>query len=308
MFVSAAGVSYFEGDWAYYDSLWWSIVTLTTVGYGDISPSSLGGRLIGITIMLLGIGILGMLTASIASIFVERKMKEERGMSSFDFNEHIIICEWNSRARAILAELRRDVRSAEKPVILIANLDIKPVEDDDLFFIKGRVNEENLQRAHLQKAATVIILGNDNLDEDASDAQAVLAALTVESINRAAYSIVELFNESNVRHCQRAGTDEIIIGSEFSSKLITRAALDHGITKVMSEILSSNFGNDLVKVSLPEELVGKEFIEVMTEMKRQRQATVLGVQKNGDVISNPPSDLITEAGDDLIVIAPQRPT
>ena len=76
----------------------------------------------------------------------------------------------------------------------------------------------------------------------------------------------------------------------------------------MSEILSSNFGNDLVKVSLPEELVGKEFIEVMTEMKRQRQATVLGVQKNGDVISNPPSDLITEAGDDLIVIAPQRPT
>lgn len=54
------------------DGLWWSLVTATTVGYGDISPESLGGRLTATVLMLIGIGTLGMITGSIATYFLER--------------------------------------------------------------------------------------------------------------------------------------------------------------------------------------------------------------------------------------------
>lgn len=58
------------------DALWWSLVTTTTVGYGDISPVTLGGRLLAGLLMLVGIGLLGMVTGSIATYFVNKLNKE----------------------------------------------------------------------------------------------------------------------------------------------------------------------------------------------------------------------------------------
>jgi len=64
------------------DALWWSIVTTTTVGYGDISPTSPGGRVIAVILMLIGIGTLGMLTGSIATYFLggneNKSVKQEQ--------------------------------------------------------------------------------------------------------------------------------------------------------------------------------------------------------------------------------------
>ncbi len=307
--VSSVGLAYFEPDIHYKDALWWSFVTVTTVGYGDISPTTLGGRVIGVAIMLIGIGILGMFTATIASIFVENKIKTDKGMNSFDFTGHIILCEWNTRAREVIRELRSDSRSEHIPIVLIADVDNKPIDDADLYFIKGNVSEETLQRANLAKAATVVIMSDDRLDPVARDAKSVLSTLTVETLNPEVYSIVELEDEANVRHCRRAHADEIIVGAEFSTRLISRAAIDHGISKVMSELLSTQFGNDLYKIALPPAMAGKAFIEIFTEMKRNYQCTVLAVQRReeNEVIANPPCEMVIDAEDALIVIAEHMP-
>lgn len=55
----------------YPDALWWAIVTVTTVGYGDRFPVSGGGRAVAVILMLLGIGLIGVLTATVASVFVK---------------------------------------------------------------------------------------------------------------------------------------------------------------------------------------------------------------------------------------------
>lgn len=306
--IGAGALDYFEPSIGYIDALWWSIVTMTTVGYGDISPATAGGRIVAGVIMFIGIGIIGTFTATIAGIFVEKKLKEGRGMSSYNFENHIILCEWNNRTREILKELRTDERCAETPIALIASIEMKPVDDENLYFIQGDVNEENLTKANVFKAKTVIILGEDNLDENARDAQSVLSALAVESMNRDAYTIVELFDEKNVQHCERANADEIIVGAEFSSKLISRAALDHGISKVISELLSSKVGNELNLLPMPNDLAGKQFIDVLMEMKNNGNYIVLAVQKkqNGQVLSNPPADYEMEDGDQLILISPTQ--
>ncbi|QTM98783.1 two pore domain potassium channel family protein [Sediminibacillus dalangtanensis] len=74
IFISTIIVRYVEPNIdSFMDGLWWSIVTTTTVGYGDISPSTAPGRLIAVFLMLIGIGIIGMLTGSITTFFVKEK-------------------------------------------------------------------------------------------------------------------------------------------------------------------------------------------------------------------------------------------
>ena len=69
----------------YGDALWWAIVTVTTVGYGDKYPVSAGGRGVAVILMLVGIGLIGVLTATVASYFVEEKSDQEKA----DLNERL---------------------------------------------------------------------------------------------------------------------------------------------------------------------------------------------------------------------------
>lgn len=68
-FVTGALFAVFEGH-ALADGLWWTVVTLTTVGYGDLSPVTTGGRITAVVLMLAGIGVVSFITANIAAYFV----------------------------------------------------------------------------------------------------------------------------------------------------------------------------------------------------------------------------------------------
>lgn len=305
---SGALIAFFEPDLSFASGIWWSIVTLTTVGYGDISPSTIGGRVLAVIIMFFGIGLLGMLSASLATLLIRKRMKEDKGMYASTVENHIIICEWNHRTRAIIKELRADIQTHSIPLILIADIEEKPIDDANLFFIRGTVNEETLKNANLQKARTVVVLGDDAVDTTARDAKVVLSTLTIESMNPDVYTVVELVDKANEQHCLRANADEIIIGSELSSHLIASAASNHGISKVISELLSSRYGNEFYSMQVPKEMIDLKFIDVFIAMKTQSNTTVLGIQEasTGEYISNPDIDYCVSQEDKLLVISRDR--
>ncbi len=79
LFTAAIPILYIEPSiHTYEDALWWSIVTATTVGYGDISVETGLGRIIAIILMLFGIGILGMVTGTIATYFIKEEKNEDQ--------------------------------------------------------------------------------------------------------------------------------------------------------------------------------------------------------------------------------------
>jgi voltage-gated potassium channel len=79
--VAGASAAVFDANEfpSMWDGIWWSVVTVTTVGYGDIYPRDVEGRIIGIVVMLLGIGFLSVLTATIASYFVKADAEPDDG-------------------------------------------------------------------------------------------------------------------------------------------------------------------------------------------------------------------------------------
>lgn len=76
VFVGSSILSVVE-EKAFSDSLWWAIVTVTTVGYGDIVPNSVFGKWLAIILMLVGIGTIGMLTSALTNFFVKENSNEE---------------------------------------------------------------------------------------------------------------------------------------------------------------------------------------------------------------------------------------
>ncbi len=301
-------ISFFEPDVSFASGIWWSVVTLTTVGYGDISPSTSEGRILAVLIMFFGIGLLGILSASLASMLISIRIRENKGMGSSKVNNHIIICEWNHRAKAVLNELRSDPQTENVPIVLIADIDAKPIDDSSLFFVSGVVNEESLRKANLENASTIVILGDDTVETTARDAKVVLTTLTVESINPQVYSVVELAEKVNEQHCLHANADEVIVSSELNSHLIASAASDHGISKIISELLSSRYGNELYSMPVTEDMIGSNFLNIFIAMKTEHNTTVFGVQKGrgGEFISNPDADYLVCREDYLLVISKDR--
>lgn len=93
VFISSAGIYYFENEVqpeafaSIFHSAWWSIVTLTTVGYGDVYPVTIGGRLFTFFILLIGVGIVTIPAGLVASALTKARQIEEETVNADDRKE-----------------------------------------------------------------------------------------------------------------------------------------------------------------------------------------------------------------------------
>ncbi|MCP3924118.1 MAG: cag pathogenicity island protein Cag26 [Desulfobacterales bacterium] len=309
IFAGAYGLTYFEPKYKFVDALWWSFVTITTVGYGDIFPVTSGGRFIAIVVMLLGIGLLSVLTATIAAVFIERKIRDKKGMDMSFSTNHYIICGWNFKGVEVIAELRADPKCINDHIVIIADIEEKPIDDPHIDFIAGTINVENLEKANIPEAKSVIVLSDDKLDSHSRDARTILSTMTINSVNPNVYICVELLDQENMEHCKIAGANEIIVVGELSTNLLVNASLDHGISRVITELVSRRYGNELYKMKVPSYIVGKTFFDVVCELKKEQNIICLGVEDfdGNNLVTNPDNSYIIEKDTNLVVISENRP-
>ncbi len=95
---------------SYPEALWWGVVTITTVGYGDAYPTTLDGRLVALALMIGGIGLIGFVTGSLASWIVERISAEEEPLDTMRTEMHDMLTELR-RLRAEVSDLRTELQS-----------------------------------------------------------------------------------------------------------------------------------------------------------------------------------------------------
>lgn len=115
--IGALGIQHFEGYDNFGDALWWSLVTTTTVGYGDISPATAGGRVLAAVLMIVGIGFLGMVTGAIATFFVDKLVSQENKNQKTVVDEQISFIKEKLDVLENLSE--KDVASLNKLILLV---------------------------------------------------------------------------------------------------------------------------------------------------------------------------------------------
>jgi voltage-gated potassium channel len=293
----------------YWQSLWLSFITMTTVGYGDTFPITIGGQIVGIISMVFGIGFLGLFTATIATVLVERMMKEGRGVKPIKCKGHIVICGWNTRGIHALDELKHEVDINQTPIVLLANLELKPVDDDGVFFVRGnQCNEKDLLRANIDDAKVAILLAGERIDSDIDDidAKTVLAAMTIRSINPKIQIAAEILDPVNVSHLDRINVSEVLVPSWVMGNVLARSALHHGMVEIISDLVSTDFGNQIYKIPVNEELVGMEYSEAVAKLQRTSGYTLIALESDKEIITNATSHKL--ANDNMLfVIAASKP-
>ncbi len=290
--LSSIGVNYFEQEAAdsnihsVWDGVWWAVVTIGTVGYGDRFPVSIGGRIVGLVVIFFGVGMMSLFTATIASIFVERKIKEGRGLETVKVKDHIVICGWNQHTEEVLAGLTTYGTFGETPIVLINELSVDAMESlrlkyhkFNLKFLRGDyIREDVLLRANIARARFAVIMADvsGGHSRERTDERTTLTALTIKYVAPNVKTIAELLDGENRQHLKRANVDEIIVRGEHIGSLLATAVKSPGLPRLISGMLSLGDANKFWRVEIPRQFVGATFRDLTRYYREKQHAILLG--------------------------------
>lgn len=264
---------------------WWAIVTMTTVGYGDFAPSSSQGRLFSVLVMFAGISLTAMFTAVISSIFVAKRIREEKGLENVKVKDHIILCGWNRNADKIIDSIQYLADGHRKDIVLINDLNEEEIarlktryREIRIHFVAGDFTSERiLEKANLEEAETVMIIPSEVSDLIQNpDEKTILATLTIKGLEPNIRVIAYLHSRENLTHIKRANADEVVISDDFGAFMLASHVMDPGIPQALNRLMDNVSVNRFKRVDIPSEFVDKSFDDLFGHF-RNKGTILIGV-------------------------------
>jgi voltage-gated potassium channel len=308
VFLGALGFGLAEpGQGKWYERFgrgaWWAIVTLTTVGYGDVYPVTFWGRVVGVVIMLGGVVTLSLVTATVASVFIERKFRRERGLEAVKVANHILILGWPEDGEALLDQLLKRLPPSV-PLVLVNKLPPEQMDalrdkypTQELYFLRGDYSrEEILQKASVRNAIKAIILADRQPGETAAqvDQRTLFTALTLKAMHPKIRILAELLRPENRSYLERAGAEEVLIRGQYDSSLMAGAVDSPGLFRIFTTLLTGE-GQNLWAVEITPRFHNRPLKELASHLQEYFQAILIAVYTEGrslsleDLLSDEPS-------------------
>ncbi len=294
------------------DAIWWAMVTMTTVGYGDFyAQTTIGRFLISYPCMILGIGVIGYLVGIVANIIIEFASKSRRGLMSIEFENHIVICNLPGEKKVIdiVRELKAVPKYARKKFVLVTeklNELSDELKKENIYFVNGNPTDENiLHKANIINCEGVIVLAEDPKEKRSDERTFVIGSL-IEMIEkekkRNIKTITEVLESNNIRNMVRADVDGFISEDGMAGCLIAQEFINPGINKIISQVVSNRIGSQfyihhtsLINYFIRDVQIGA--------LKHDINMQVIGLIRDSVNILNPSKDTEIKKNDKLIVLA-----
>lgn len=279
-------------------SFYWAGATVLGLGEGGFVTGPVGW-IVGWILGLFGVAIVATITGALVGFVIDFLLKEGQGMGAAAYRDHIVVCGWNSTARDLIGELAKDEYGTK--IVLLYDSERNPA-DDVAYFVRGdTTNESDLKRAGIENAVSAIVCPRDGSNE--ADMSSILTVLAIESLAPQVRTVVEVNNPDHVPHFRRANVDEVMVTSKLAAHLLARTAMYPGLSSLVSDIVSGGEGSELYRVILPDDCVGMTIDELAAKLRRDHQATLLAITRQGITHTNPGFDFTLSLDDDLVVVA-----
>ena len=281
-------------------SLWWAIVTMTTVGYGDFAPVSIPGRLLAILIMFTGIILVALVTGTISSIFTTKRIMEGKGLEKISKENHIIICGWSPN---IISLINKFTKASENSEIVLINDEsqdkidsiMSGIQNKNIHFVRGDYSLDSiLNKASTTKANYVLILNDSNNNQDE---KVILATLTIKKMSPSIRVVSQINDKNKIPFLRRANVDAILSSDDYNLYMSLSHILDPGSAEAISSLMSENSNNNLESKNIPEEFIGKSFSELHNYYFNEFGTICLGLYNREEKIGI--SDLLSSSNDTI---------
>ena len=273
----------------YGDGLWWALVTVTTIGYGDTFPITNAGRVVGSGVILVGIGLVGLFMGKISAILVERRIREGRGLNDAKhLSGHFVVLGHKADMSGFIGGILKVNPSLPRERLVIVSQSEESVVEElrlgfpGVLFLRGDVVDPMvIQRANVIRAARVLVLADESLarSDQEKDARTVMAVMTLKNLAPEVYTCAEVIDSKYDEHLKLAKCDEVILSREYSRFLLVSATVSEGISKVLHEMLDLSDLKGLQTTEIPAEFLDRPFADLRLHMQANGRL-LLGVLEN----------------------------
>jgi voltage-gated potassium channel len=283
-----------------FDGIWWAIVTTSTVGYGDLAPKTIPGRIAGMLLIFTGAGFLSFYFVNLATATVTRQNAYLEGKVAFKGMGHLMIIGWNERSKEIIHKLTNS-GSKQQIILLDDSLESNPMPNT-VHFIKGRANQdETLIKGNIFKAEKVLITSDQHKDELHADMFSILTLLTIKGLCPSVHCIVEVLTTEQIANAKRAGADEIIQSNVLTSFVMLNSITAKKKISSILELLGQLDRSKLTLSAVTDNLVGKTFKEV-SSLLMEEGILVIGIIRGEEIFVNPSHPFTISKNDQLLEI------